>query len=208
MTAREQDSSAAAEEAPKVRLLMGGKKYALSYEQAAWLGYKLLETERYEAAEKVFLAISEVHGRDRLMKLFIARCEAGLDHYAACKGVLDDVFGEMAPEVAEKLQSAFVFENLGVLNQAIGRVAEVAKERPDLPAVCLFLGEWLAAGGEQDRALDCWRLAIKRDASKGTVGQMAPRQIRRLLKRGKQKAKTAQEQAGHPGSSTSDRGSQ
>jgi len=208
VTAKKQSSGPAAKQESEVCLVIGGKKRALTYEQAVWLGYKLLETERYEAAEKVFLAASQVHPRDRLMKLFIARCEAGLDHYDACKEILDEVFVETDPDVAEKLQSAFVFDSLGVLEQAIQRLAEVAKERPDLPAVCLFLGELLAARGENDKALDCWRLAIKRDGAKGPVVQMALRQIRRLLKRGKQKAETAQEQAGHHGSSTSDRKNQ
>ena len=140
MAAKKQSSGPAAKQESEVRLVIVGKKRALTYEQAVWLGYKLLETERYEAAEKAFLAASQAHGRNRLMKLFIARCEAGLDHYDVCKDILAEIFGGTDPDVAEKLQSAFVFDSLGVLEQAIERIAEVAKERPDLPAVCLFLG--------------------------------------------------------------------
>jgi len=50
VTAKKQSSGPASKQESEVRLVMGAKKHTLTHEQAVWLGYKLLGTERTAGA--------------------------------------------------------------------------------------------------------------------------------------------------------------
>lgn len=170
---------------PKIPFRIGGKQHLLTYDQAFWIGYKLLQSQKYETAERVFGLLTKVRGHDRLLNLVLARCQAGLDHYDVCKDLLTRAFGDAEEPVAEKLHTAIVFKNLGMLEGAIEKLVGVANQRPDLPSIFLFLGDMLAAAGSLEKASGCWKLAVKKNGPGGTVTRTARRLLQRLSERDK-----------------------
>ena len=112
----------------------------------------------------------------------LAYCKARLKEYTLCSEVLHMLFGEKQAAVAEALHTAFVYSNLGLWPDTIRELAKVADDRPDLPSVCLLLGDLFAGLGRRDKALRCWRLAIQRDQPNGSVASEAQRELAALLK--------------------------
>jgi tetratricopeptide (TPR) repeat protein len=170
---------------------VGRKRKELSYEQAFSLGHSLLETGHYERALDVFRVLAQVRGRGPRAKLMLARCKAEIDGFEASKQILHTVFdGENEP-IAEELQGAFVFHTMGLQEEAIREMGKVVKKHPDLPTACLFLGDLFREAGKLDKAVKCWKLAIKRDRRGGGVAIAARKELTDLAKRMK-KAKQRQ----------------
>jgi tetratricopeptide (TPR) repeat protein len=183
--AKEQKSSAKPE--AKITFRVAGKDHTVSYAQALAYAHVLLTEEEHESAKAVLDALKRIRSRDRQVNMMLARCEAGLDNYDACKEILEAVFtGEDKP-IAQELQNAFVYWNLGLTAGAIRDIATVVKRHRDLPTACLFLGDLFAQAKKLEKALQCWKLAIKRDRRGGAVAKTARKQIQILTKRRQKK---------------------
>jgi len=108
----------------------------------------------------------------------LARCHAGLEHYEACRELLESVFDESGDSPVEDLQAAFVCRKLGMIDAAIRELSAVVRDHDDLPTTCLSLGDMLAAAGRHDKAGACWKLAIKRDTRNGPGDNPRPQRTR------------------------------
>jgi thioredoxin-like negative regulator of GroEL len=159
-----------------------GKAYQLTFEQAFGFGHTLLEGGHAQDAAKLFTALAKVPNRGPRAKIMLAQCQAALDNYAACHEILAAALqGEDQP-VAEDLQAAFVYHKLGMEGDAVREVAKVVNKYKNLPTACLVLGDLFAAAGRTDKAVRCWKLAIRRDRRGGGVALTARQQLDRLDK--------------------------
>lgn len=114
----------------------------------------------------------------------LACCKAGLNRYSSCNKLLRTLFAAEGSPVAERLHTAFVYRNLGLRADAIRELTQVAQNRPDLPTVCLLLGDLYEAIGQKQRAIQCWRLAIQRDDPGGAVALVARQGLSALARQG------------------------
>ncbi len=177
----------------------GRKRVALSYPQAFCLGHALLESGRYQQAQRIFRILSRVRGRRPRAKLMLARCKAEAFKFDACEEILSTVFeGDAGIEgdpgngesVVKRLQAAFMLDALDAREDAIRELLKVVKQHPDLPTACLFLGDLFRKTGQPKKAITCWRAAIKRDGQGGTITAVARKQLKRMRNALKQPAST------------------
>jgi tetratricopeptide (TPR) repeat protein len=129
--------------------------------------------------------LDEARPNDQRVRVMLARCQAGLEDYEACKDLLENAFDAGDSSPVEELQAAFVYRGLGMMDAAIRELIGLVKEHPDLPTACLSLGDMFAAAGKPDKASACWELAIKRDSRNGLVAKAAYKQLRKLKKKHK-----------------------
>jgi thioredoxin-like negative regulator of GroEL len=167
---------------PKYRFGIGDKEHILTYQQAFSYGHTLLEAGHLEKAVSIFKMLAKVSHKGPRAKIMLARCQAGLAHFAACQEVLDAVFEGAERPIAEELQNAFVFYKIGMHTEAIRSLAALANKYHSLPTLCLVLGDMFHADGKTEKAELCWRLAIKRDRLSGEVALTARKQIAKLTK--------------------------
>jgi len=158
------------------------KLLALRIDQAFVCGHTLLTGKHYRQAFHVFETLAKARPKDQRVKVMLARCQAALDHYEACREILEDVLVEMDDSVVNELQTAFVYRKLGMIDAAVQELAKLVSQHADLPTACLFLGDMFAAEGRYDKAALCWKLAIKRDTRGGPVAKAAYKQLRQCEK--------------------------
>ena len=150
-----------------------GKKYSLDFRQAFRFGYTLLRTRKFKDAASVFEAMTHLGGHDYLATIMLAYCKAGLKDYAASNALLCQVFADDEKSKADQLHTAFVYLSVGMWTDAIEELTKLARQCPDLPAICLLLGDVLASQGRRTKAILCWRLAVARDHDDGAVAAVA-----------------------------------
>ena len=161
---------------------IGSRTHKVDYRQAFVYGHTLLRGGHPQRALQVFQALSNALPSDRRAKMMLARCQAGLSRYEACKEILESVFDRAdCPEI-EELQAAFVYKQLGMLDAAAKELVKFVAKHKELPTAYLSLGDLLASSGRTDEAAACWKLAIKRDSPGGPVAKAALRQLRQLKK--------------------------
>jgi tetratricopeptide (TPR) repeat protein len=186
-TPTKQESAA---EAETYKFSFGQKMHELTYEEAFTYAHTLLTGGHFRSAATILEVLVRVKGRGRKAKLMLAQCKAGQMDYDACKRILDGIFEGENRSVVEDLQSAFVYRQMGMEDEAIGELRKVVKNHPDLPTACLFLGDLFLEAGRPDKADFCWGLAVKRDRRGGSVATAARKQRQRLRKSTKQKKKS------------------
>lgn len=152
-------------------------------EKALALAHSLLQAKRYETAMRICEAVSRVNSHNPQAAILLACCEAGRKDYAACQKTLQAVFFGDNEALAEHLQAAFVYHNLGMNGDATRELIALTNEQPDLPMAWLLLGDRMNDIGKREKAVLCWRLAIERDQRQG-VATLAAKQ---KLADGKQK---------------------
>jgi tetratricopeptide (TPR) repeat protein len=167
----------------KVRLDSGDHK--LTFDQAFSIGHTLVKGKHYQKALQLFKVLDKAWPNDQRVKVMLARCQAGLEHYEACKQLLESAFDDSDSSPVEELQAAFVYRRLGMIDAAIRELIGLVKEHSDLPTACLALGDMFAAAGKPDKAAICWEVAIKRDTRNGPVAKAAYKQLRELKKKQK-----------------------
>lgn len=169
-------------EAKFITLRRQGKDERLSYSQAFAFGHTLLRRERAEAARTIFQHLTRLRPEDRPAKIMLARCQARLKDYAACKRLLDSLFeGELQP-IAERLHTALVYRAVGFYPEARKELSDIVKSRPELPTPCLVLGDLYEKVGRRDLAEQTWSLAATRDHEGGAVANSVQTQLQ-LLRR-------------------------
>ncbi|MEN6458531.1 MAG: hypothetical protein ABFC63_06330 [Thermoguttaceae bacterium] len=154
-----------------------GKTYRLDFRQAFSFGYTLLRTRKFKDAARVFESMANIGGSDPAVVTMLAYCKAGLREYQACSALLCNVFVDDARPRAEQLHAAFVYLSVGMWTDAIDELTKMTRKCPDLPIVCLLLGDVLAMRGKRRKAILCWRLAAARDRKDGAVAAVARRLI-------------------------------
>jgi hypothetical protein len=86
-------------------------------------------------------------------------------------------FPDSQREKAEWLHTAFVYLGVGMWTDGAMELSKVVRRCPDLPVVCLILGDVLAILRRRTKAVKCWQLAIARDRGGGPVATTARRLI-------------------------------
>jgi thioredoxin-like negative regulator of GroEL len=150
-----------------------GKTYSLDFRQAFRFGYTLLRTRKFKDAASVFEAMMHLGDHDHLAAIMLAYCKAGLKDYAASNALLYETFGDGEKTRAEQLHATFVYLSLQMWPDAAEELTAMARECPDLPVICLLLGDLLVIQRRRTKAILCWRLAAKRDHDGGAVAMVA-----------------------------------
>lgn len=117
-----------------------------------------------------------------LPAIMLAYCRAGLRDYGGSSVLLYESFPDGEWEKAERLHTAFVYLSVGMWADAVEELRNVARQCPDLPEICLLLGDLLMIHGRRTEAINCWRLAIARDRSSGAVAAVARHRISSQMK--------------------------
>ena len=169
----------------KFALEFGGKSAEFTFERTFAYGHTFLKAKEYAAAARIFKTLVQARGSDRRAMILLALCEAELDHFEVCQGILQDVFKGKDEPLAEKLHSAFVYNKLGMPSEVIEELAEIVTDRTDLPTVCLILGDLFRTTKQWDKAASCWQAAVKRDERGGAVALTARGELARLEKKAK-----------------------
>lgn len=150
-----------------------GKIYSLDFRQAFRFGYSLLRTRKFKEACQVFEAMTHLDASDRLATIMLAYCKAGMKDYQTSNALLSKVFVEEKDTRADQLHTGFVYLSVGMWNDAIEEFATIARQSPDLPVICLLLGDLFAFKKNRTKAMMCWRLAAARDHDDGAVAAVA-----------------------------------
>ena len=82
------------------------------------------------------------------------------------------MFPEDAKEKADQLHAAFVYMSLGMWADAVQELTAMTQECPELPVICLLVGDLLILQRKQTKALMCWNLAVMRNPRR--MAQMRP----------------------------------
>jgi tetratricopeptide (TPR) repeat protein len=147
-----------------------GKNYNLDFRQAFRFGYTLLRTRKFKDAAQIFEAMAHAAAPGRLATIMLAYCRAGLKDYAASNALLCQLFAEESERVkADQLHAAFVYMSVGMWTDAIEELTALARQYPELPSVCLLLGDLFALQHKRTKAVLCWRMAAKRDHDGGAI---------------------------------------
>lgn len=166
----------------RLNVRAAGKTYSFNFRQAFRFGHALLRTRRFKEASQVFEAMTHSGSRDPLAMIMLAYCKAGLQDYAASKALLCQVFADGNFAKADQLHTAFVYLSVGMCTDAVQELTALARECPDLPVLCLLLGNLLASQRKQTKAIQCWKLAVARDRSDGAVAATARRLVSAQVK--------------------------
>jgi tetratricopeptide (TPR) repeat protein len=164
-----------------IRLQSGDKKLLITAEQAYTMAHNLLRSRRYEAAAELLEAVASTGEANPRVNILLACCKAGMKDYMGCNELLHKVLDADNEKAAESLQAAFIFDRVGMKKDAIRELLQVADDHPELPTVCLLLGDLMAAIGNEKNAAKCWRLAAKRDQERGYVARAAKNSLSKLL---------------------------
>jgi hypothetical protein len=152
----------------------GDKTHSLDFCQAFRFGYTLLRTRKLKEACQVFEAMTHAEASGRPATIMLAYCKAGLKDYAASSALLCQLFAEENDRgKADQLHTAFVYMSVGMWADAIEELAALAHECPELPSVCLLLGDLFALQHKRTKAILCWRMAAKRDHDGGAITAVA-----------------------------------
>jgi tetratricopeptide (TPR) repeat protein len=164
----------------RIRMVVGSKTREVSLDGALSYAYWLIKAGHYGPAATICAPVIQFASHAARAAILLARCEAGLRNYAASDRILHSRFATQDAPLAEELQAAFVYDSLGLHRDAVHELAAVAQAHPDLPTVCLLLGDWYARLGYRDRAIACWKAAIQRDRQNGSAAQAALGELARL----------------------------
>jgi tetratricopeptide (TPR) repeat protein len=175
------DRATAASPAPwRLRLKMGGQTRDVSYEQAFVLGHELFRNRKFAQAAAVFEKLTAVPQRGVRAHVMLAICRAGLSDYQAAFAVLKQAFVGNNDVLGSALYEVIIQSRMGFKEVARQQLAQLANDHHELPTLCLWLGDMLEAGHQVEKAVECWKLAVRRDRRGGGVALAASQQLRRM----------------------------
>jgi tetratricopeptide (TPR) repeat protein len=155
----------------------GGRNYRVSLEKALALAHNLIKAKRYQAALQICQKVIGLNAQNVQAAVLLACCEAGLKDYEACQKTLQAVFSGDKTSLAEHLQAAFVYHNLGMESDSVQELIALTDEVPDSAMVWLLLGDRLNEMGKRKKATECWRYAIDRDKQHGAATMAARHEL-------------------------------
>jgi tetratricopeptide (TPR) repeat protein len=168
---------------PRLKVQIGSSQYDVGRENAVVVAHALLAAKKYHYAARICEVLLGWDSHDSCAAILLACCKAGLRDYAACNQLFKDVFEKSNLQLAEHLQAALVYQELGTRLDAVSELTAATNDAPDMAILWLLLGDEYAAIGNRDKATLCWRLAIDRDTRGGSVALAARCQIAHLLGR-------------------------
>jgi hypothetical protein len=162
---------------PLIEFRLGEKDYRLLYEQAFVLAYALFEQGHTEIAAKLFERLESIEDRGPRAFIMQAYCEAAALHFDECSKPLVKIFDGESKSLAADLHNAFISYHVGIREEALNAMIELVNTHRELPTLCLLLGDMFRAAGRLEMAQKCWKLAIQRDGSNGSVAVLAARHL-------------------------------
>jgi hypothetical protein len=156
-------------------LCSDGNDRTLTDAESFVLGYSLVLAGKNADAAQVFKALAARNPTRNEFAIMLARCDIGLADYDECNNLLRSLFGDGDQESVDNLQSALVFDFLGMWNDAALDFQKVARRHAEIPLLHLLLGDCCLRKHRPDWALRCWMTAISLDTKPGGVGMLARR---------------------------------
>jgi len=166
----------------KFTLKIGNKHRELSFEETFAYGHSLVQSRDYPTATRIFKTLLKARATDPSTMIMLALCEAEDGNFEVCRQILLDLFEGKDAFVAERLHAALVYYTLGMFAEVVQEMTNLVNDRTDLPAVCLILGDVFGTKKQVDKAISCWKTAIKRDEKGGPVSITAKGELSRLKK--------------------------
>ncbi|MDZ4780824.1 MAG: hypothetical protein SGJ19_11270, partial [Planctomycetia bacterium] len=96
------------------------------------------------------------------VRLLLARGFSRVGFFAECKALLVETFGAEHTDLAKQLHDALVLPTFGAKEEAYQELVDVAQHHPELPTVCLILGDLWERIGRLDKVEQLWKLAARR----------------------------------------------
>jgi Flp pilus assembly protein TadD len=165
----------------QIEIRIGKKVQRVAYAQAFMLACSLLDDGQVEDAIRLFERLAEFTDHGPRALIMLAFCHAAALHFEQCSRPLAELFNGDKKHVAADLHNAFVSYHVGIRQDALNIMVELVNKHPDLPTLCLLLGNMFAAAGESGMAKKCWSLAVHRDRNDGAVAAVATKHLKRLL---------------------------
>ncbi len=153
----------------RLKVRAGGKTYSLDFRRAFVFAYLLTRTRKFKEALPVFEALTRSNGHDPSATIMLAYCRAVLKDFTGSRELLDTVFSEDVKERADQLHTAFVYLSVGMVADAGAELVVLAQECPNLPVICLLVGDLLVSQRRQAKGIACWKLAVARDRDDGAI---------------------------------------
>ena len=148
--------------------------------EAFALGYVSTQAQDYLVAARMFKALASRQPGHSEFPIMLACCQIAMKDYQGSTSTLQSLFADAAPKVLDGLQAAFVFESLGMWDDAIVDLRNVAESHPEIPLLRLLLGDLYAQSGASNRAVRFWKAAVELDGDDGLVAYVAKSRLRRL----------------------------
>jgi predicted Zn-dependent protease len=167
----------------EVRLRSDQGDRTLGLTEAFGIGDSMIQTRKYAAALRIFGAIARHHPGNLQILVMLARGRAGRGDYHGCDELLQSAFSNVDFRTAVTLQAAFVYEALGLWNNAISALEKVAERHRELPLLRVLLGDYYLRQGTVREAERCWKSTLSGgDGSNGYVEFIANRRLAHLAK--------------------------
>ncbi len=160
-----------------LHLCSDGNDRTLTDAESFVLGYSLVLAGKNADAAQVFKALIAHDPSRKEFSIMLARCEIGLKDYNGCNDLLQSLFGEADRESVDGLQSALVFDFLGMWDDAASDFQKVAGKHAEIPLLHFLLGDCCLRKHRLDWALRCWKTALALDTGHGGVASLARRRI-------------------------------
>lgn len=157
------------------------KSYQMTYQQAFTYAHRLFTKKQYGLAAAIFEKLTKAPDRGPRAHIMQAICLAADSNYDGSREVLNSAFAGDEVVIAGQLQDIIVMARLGLPGDALQDLVTMVNQHKELPTLCLWLGDMLAASQDFKKARQCWKLAIHRDRPGGAVALAA----RELLQGGK-----------------------
>lgn len=151
--------------------------------EAFAIGDSMVQTRKFAAATKIFEALGGRCPGDLQILIMSARCRAGQGDYHGCNDLLQSAFTDTDFRSSVTLQSAFVYEALGLWSNAISALDKAADRHRDLPLLRVLLGDYYLRQGTAREAERSWKSVLTGgDGSDGYVMFLVRKRLARLAK--------------------------
>jgi hypothetical protein len=160
-----------------------GNDRALTDAESFVLGFSLVLAGKNSEAARVFRSLVTRHPQQAEYAIMLARCEIGIKDYEGSNQLLQSLFGETDLESVDILQSALLFDFLGMHDDAAPEFQKVARMHPSMALLHLLLGDCCLRKHRPDWAERCWKTALTLDTKRGGVAMLARRRIGLLERR-------------------------
>ena len=165
---------------PTFSFCFGDHARQFTYQQAFAFGHALLRANKLDSATAVFAKLTTVKDHGPRAHIMLALCKASQASFKEARAVLDGVFPDKQATLAEAIHQVLVESRIGFKDNALRELVALVNGHAELPTLCLWLGDLLDANNQVAKAVQCWKLAIKRDRRGGAVALAANQQLKRI----------------------------
>lgn len=145
-----------------------------SFETLFDYGHRLLLKGKYEVGASVFAQLATSQDRGPGAHVLLAWCHAMRDDYSGSSATLHRALPrEKYGDVASRLHDLFVLWRVGLFLDVKNELTQLASAHPELPSLCLLLGDLLKACGADKLSRCFYRRAIELDHPDGAISRSA-----------------------------------